>query len=101
MPKKVVKKPADGRTGWQNIGDLLDPHKRKVRDLKIGQTLTFSQEGSLHHYKIMKIPGNGNVWVRRVTLMSDENFKSHYGHNVDTTQTPMWCTDCEMPVDGK
>lgn len=87
---------------WENIGDIIDMSKPKSKArIKVGSTLSFSQEGSLHHYKVMKLPANGNVWVRRITLMSQDNFKNHYGHNVDTTQTPMWCTDCETPIDSR
>lgn len=90
------------RPGWENIADLIDLSKPEAKkNVKVGKTLTFKTEGSLHHYKVMQLPKNGNIWVKRITLMSEANFKSHYGHNVDTTQVPMWCTDCDEPVDNQ
>ena len=86
---------------WINIGDIIDMSTEKSqRDIKVGITLTFNQEGSIHSYKVMKLGKDGNVWVRPINLM-DPN---HYEHDVDGSDETVekygvpYCRNCDNPV---
>lgn len=88
-------------SNWQNISDIIDMSKPKAqRDIFVGATLTFNYEGSLHSYKVMKLPKNGNVWVRPITLINPD----HYNHDVIVTDEAIekygayYCNDCQVPV---
>jgi hypothetical protein len=88
-------------SNWQDISDIIDMSKpRAQRDIVVGKVLTFNQEGSLHSYKVMRLPKNGRVWVRPITLMNPD----HYGHDVNMTDETVkiygtyFCEDCGVPV---
>jgi len=66
---------------WQDISDIISDEGRAK--LYVGQTLTFSQEGSLHSYKIMRMPKNDKIWVKRINLITADSMTSHTGHDVD------------------
>lgn len=64
-----------------------------------GKVLRFKYEGSLTTIRITKIDRkNKRMWGQHIELVNPAIAKSHYGHNVDTTQVPMWCTDCDVPI---
>lgn len=86
---------------WIDISDIIDMSKPKAqKDVIVGATLTFNYEGSLHSYKVMRLPKNGRVWVKPILLINPD----HYGHNVDVTDEAVkeygtyYCSDCETPV---
>jgi hypothetical protein len=83
---------------WEEISDILTPEG--IKKLKVGNVLTFDFEGSKTTLKIMKVPGNGNVWAKQVYLVSEEDMNAHYGHKVDASQKTIqeqggiWCNSC-------
>jgi hypothetical protein len=70
-----------------------------------GKVLKFNFEGSITTLKITKIDRkNKRMWAEHVELVNQVVVRSHYGHNVDSTEEAMkeygvpFCTDCQVPV---
>lgn len=45
---------------------------------------------------VNKAKGSCKAYITEV--QDEEVAYSHYGHAIDTTQTPIWCSDCEVDV---
>lgn len=74
------------------------PENFKALGIKKGKVLRFDYEGSPVTLRITRV-AKDRYWAEHVELVDQKIVKSHYGHNVDATQTPPWCEDCEVPVD--
>lgn len=66
-----------------------------------GRVLTFSYEGSPIHIKITRIDRkNKKMYGERIALYDFNTGMSHYGHEVDTTDTAhIYCNDCKVEID--
>lgn len=71
---------------WENISDIIDMSKpASKRDITVGKILTFNYEGSIHSYKVMMLPANGNVWVRPINTLTGDEMNAHYSCEIDAT----------------
>ena len=86
----------------ENVGDIFTTEGKAK--LKKGNVLGFIQEGKKVNYKVVSLPGNGNVWVRKIKLTNPLAMRTHHGHTIDTTNETVrefgapYCSDCEMPI---
>lgn len=66
-----------------------------------GRVLTFSYEGSPIHIKITRIDRkNKKMYGERIALYDFNTGMSHYGHDVDTTDSDhIYCNDCKVEID--
>lgn len=66
-----------------------------------GRVLTFSYEGSPIHIKITRIDRkNKKMYGEHIALYDFNTGMSHYGHDVDTTDTEhIYCNDCKIEID--
>lgn len=82
----------------EEITDLIaDAAYRPIKDggIKPGQLLKFQYA----NIKVTKVDRkNKRVWGVHVQLSQHKNVSSHTGHDVDVTQNPPFCRDCEVPV---
>lgn len=92
-------------SSWDEISDIIDMSKPAAQEkIKVGTVLTFNQEGSIHSYKVMKLPKSGKVWVKRITTMTGDELNSHMGHEVDATNEAqlehggVWCETCQTVI---
>lgn len=65
-----------------------------------GRVLTFSYEGSPIHIKITRIDRkNKKMYGEHIALYDFNTGMSHYGHEVDTTDTAhIYCNDCKVEI---
>lgn len=81
----------------EEITDLISD--KGIMELKVGQVLGFNYEGSVTRIKVTKIDRkNMRIWGEHVDLIDVNTGMSHYGHDLDRTQSPPWCNDCQVPV---
>lgn len=92
---------------WEEASKDLDRaaiEKYFGKPLEVGQSLTFNFEGSKAYYKIMSLPKNGKIYIKRIYLTDPEDFKGHMGHAIDSSEKTQiakggpWCTDCEVLI---
>jgi len=68
---------------------------------KVGTVLKFDYEGSHTYIKITKIDRkNKKLWGEHIKLYDFNTGMSHYGHDVDTSDTEhIFCRDCQVEID--
>lgn len=82
----------------QGLQQRYTPANFKKLGIKKGKVLTFDYEGSPVVLEITRITKDKRYFAKHVELHEPNKVGSHYGHNVDATQNPPFCTDCEVPV---
>lgn len=61
-------------SNWVNLAEGVNLDLLETR--KVGDTLGFMQEGTVQHYKIVRInKKSGKYWARRVTLYRPEDVR--------------------------
>lgn len=87
----------------EDITDILTPENIRAGKFKVGQVLVFEDDtGTRTKIKIKYInKGKGFAYGEHVKLVKEEYTKSHYSHEVDTSDpySVPYCIDCEVPVD--
>lgn len=88
----------------EEITDIIDelkarytPENFKKMGIKKGKVLTFGTPEEPVVLEITKV-AKGRYWAQHIQLHEKSNVISHYRHNVDATEDPPYCTDCEVPV---
>lgn len=89
----------------EEITDLFGSHVYEARDTEgkyvfyKGRLLKFNYEGSPIAIVVTRVDRkNKRMWGEHTELGEQQTVLSHHGHLVDATQTPPFCTDCEVPV---
>lgn len=95
----------------EEVTDIIDglkqrytPENFKAMNIKKGKVLRFNNGGEIVTLRITRVQGN-RYWAAHVELVNQMIVRSHYGHNVDASETAMaeykvpFCTDCQVPVD--
>jgi hypothetical protein len=81
----------------EEISDIIS--EKGIIELKVGTVLKFDYEGSPIYIKVTrKDTKNMRIWGEHVTLGGMDEGMSHYGHEMDRTVDPIFCTDCQVPV---
>lgn len=117
MPKKIRKgtkftekegaKTREKTVKKEEITDLINdikarytPENFEAMGMKRGKILRF-RHATIRITKVAK----GRYWGAHVELVNPTVVTTHYGHNVDSTESALaeygvpYCTDCEVPVD--
>lgn len=80
----------------EEITDLFRPEA--IAKIKVGTVLKFNYEGTITTIKVTR-KTKDRIWGKHIKpLIPANEAMSHYGHNIDVTMTPVWCSDCEVPV---
>lgn len=79
----------------EEITDLFNP--KAIPQIKVGTVFKFNYEGTITAIKVTR-KSKGRLWGVHVSLQPGKEAMTHYGHNIDVTSNPVWCSDCEMPV---
>lgn len=79
----------------EELTDMFKPEA--IPKIKVGSVLKFEYEGSITCIRITRRTQT-RIWGVHVTLLDYNTMMSHYGHNLDATEEPTWCDDCECPV---
>ncbi len=78
----------------EEITDLIS--EKGMANLKVGKILIFDRAT----IKVTRIDRkNKRIWGEHISLVDQTIVRTHYGHKVDATQKPPFCTDCELTVD--
>lgn len=77
----------------EELTDMFTP--AGIAAIKVGKVLRFNYEGSITNIKVTR-KTKDRIWGVHVEMIEYNQAMSHYGHNLDTTVTPVWCTDCDV-----
>jgi hypothetical protein len=80
---------------WEDISDIL--HKDGMKKVKKGQILIFNDHGKITKLKIMR-KYHDAVWAMKVHTYDAQQMMTHYGHEVDVTIDPPYCSTCEVNI---
>lgn len=79
----------------EEISDIIPDKLWENPDFKKGFVLRFDKAT----IKITKVNKKAKrVWGEHVELVEQIVAKGHYGHNVDVTEQPPYCSDCEVYI---
>lgn len=82
----------------EEITDVISD--KGIREIKVGTILKFNYEGSPIYIKVTrKDTKNLRMWGEHITLYDMDAGMSHYGHDVDATNTDhIFCKDCQVEI---
>lgn len=84
----------------EEITDMITDAAYDDPEFKKGLVLKFDYEGSKTSLKLTRVDRkNKRTWAEHINLIKMDQGMSHYGHEIDATQNPPYCTDCDEPVD--
>lgn len=79
----------------EEITDFITDKAYEDPKFKKGLVLRF-QKATI---KITRVDRkNKRTWGQHITMMPVSTAMGHYGHNIDLTVSPAYCTDCEVSL---
>lgn len=80
----------------EEISDMIPEKLWEHPDFKAGYILRFDTAT----LKVTKINRKAKrVWAEHTELVEQIVANTHFGHNVDITENPPYCSDCEVYID--
>lgn len=80
----------------EEISDIIPDKLWENPDFKADFVLRFADDTTLKVTKINR--KSKRVWARHVELVEQIVANTHFGHAVDVTEEPPYCSDCEVYI---